>query len=327
MASRLSIILSFVLLGLLSWYLLEGLETRVWIALIPVLFAVQISLNDILEVYILKKLSRNSFSLVIAPGTIAHELSHLIAAMLTGCEIKRVNLFRLNSKTGTLGYVEYTSRRDEFEFLRNLIVGFAPFFGCGILLILLLNIGSSITGENFLDVNILDVENSIFIIIENFLNQFYYLDIYPALFFIIYLQLCLGLGSAPSSQDFRVSGRSLRGKWLGIALSLLVLASLIIVGEFAPVLGEYGVQISEIIRLGFRFSVLVLSISVMFLLLSIPFIFILVKFSEIGSLGKIISMIISLIILILTDSLFLSAGLFLLLVFLFRYQWVFLKPR
>jgi len=322
---RISIIVLFVFLGLVLWFALEGFVTR-YISLIPVLFAIQISLNDVLELYILKRAGRNLFSLVIAPGTIAHELSHLVAAVITGCEIKRVNLFRLNSRTGTLGYVEYSSRRDEFEFLRNLIVGFAPFFGCGLLLILLLNIGNSITGENLLDVNV-DLEGSVFLIIEKFLNQFYYLDSYPVILIILYLQLCLGLGSAPSSQDFRISGRSLRGKWLSVVLLLLVVASVIIVGEYAQALGDYGTKISETIKLGFRFSVIVLLISVMFLLLSVPFIFILMKFSEIGTVGKISTLVISGIALILTDSFLLSGGAFLLFLLVFRYQWVFLKPK
>jgi len=324
---RLSIILSFVLLGLVSWYLLEGFETRVWIALIPFLFAVQISLNDLLESYVVGRLRKNTFNLVIAPGTVAHELSHLIAAMLTGCEIRRVRLFRPDSRTGNLGYVEYAPGRDEFEFLRNLLVAFAPFFGCGILLILLLNVSGSITGENLLDLSIMNVENSFSIIIKNFLNQFNYLDAYPAILLIVYLQLCLGLGSAPSSQDFRVSIRSLRRRWISVVLLLLVTVSLIIIGEYAHLLGDYGMQLSEAVRTGLRFSVIVLLISILFLVLSVPFVFVLIKFSEIGTNGKLISLSITLVALILTNSVMVSVCVFLLLLFLFRYQRLFLKPR
>ncbi|MBU4341947.1 MAG: hypothetical protein KJ928_05070 [Candidatus Altiarchaeota archaeon] len=325
--SRISIILSFVLLGLVSWYSLEGFETRVLIALIPFLFAVQISLNDLLELYVVGSLRKNMFNLVIAPGTVAHELSHLIAAMLTGCEIRRVNLFRPDSRTGNLGYVEYAPGRDEFEFLRNLLVAFAPFFGCGILLILLLNVSSAITGENLLDFGIIDVENSFSIIIKNFINQFSYLDAYPALLLIIYLQLCLGLGSAPSSQDFRVSIRSLKKKWVSVVLLLLVAVSLIMIGEYAHILGDYGVQLSQAVRTGLRFSVVVLSISILFLVLSVPFIFVLIRFSEIGTNGKLVSLIITLLMLIITNSVLLSVCVFLLLLFLIRYRRLFLKPR
>ena len=325
--SRLSIILSFVLLGLVSWYLLEGFETRVLIALIPFLFAVQISLNDLLELYVVGRLRKNMFNLVIAPGTVAHELSHLIAAMLTGCEIRKVKLFSPDSRTGNLGYVEYAPERDEFEFLRNLVVAFAPFFGCGILLILLLNVSSAITGENLLDFGVMDLEDSFSIIIRNFLNQFNYLDAYPAILLIVYLQLCLGLGSAPSSQDFRVSLRSLRKRWVSVVLLLLVIISIIMIGEYAHMLGGYGIQVSEFIRMGLRFSVVVLSVSILFLVLSIPFVFVIIKFSEIGTNGKLVSLIITLLMLIITNSVVLSVCVFLLLLFLIRYQRVFLKPR
>jgi len=323
----LSIILSFVLLGLVSWYLLEGFETRAYVALIPFLFAIQISLNDILESYVVGRLRRNTFNLVIAPGTVAHELSHLIAAMLTGCEIRKVRLFSPDSRTGSLGYVEYAPERDEFEFLRNLLVAFAPFFGCGILLILLLNVSSSVTGENLLDFGVMDLKDSFPIIIKNFLNQFSYLDAYPAILLIVYLQLCLGLGSAPSSQDFRVSLRSLRRRWISVVLLLLVTVSLIIIGEYAHLLGDYGIQLSEAIRTGLRFSVVVLSISILFIVLSIPFVFAIIKFSEIKTNGKLISLIITLVALILTNSVMVSVCVFLLLLFLFRYQRLFLKPR
>ncbi len=286
----------------------------------------QIFLNDLLEIYVISRLRRNMFNLLIAPGTVAHELSHLIAAMLTGCEIKRVNLFRPDSRTGSLGYVEYAPGRDEFEFLRNLIVAFAPFFGCGILLILLLNVSSAITGENLLDFGIMDVENSFSMIIKNFLNQFNYLDTYPALLLIIYLQLCLGFGSAPSSQDFRVSGRSLRRRWISVMLLLLVIISIVMIGEYAHLLGDYGIQLSGAVRTGLRFSVIVLSISILFIVLSIPFIVVLIKFSEIGVVGKIITLAVSLIALILTNSMVISVCVFLLLLLLIRYQRVFLKP-
>ncbi len=325
--SRLSIILSFVLLGLVSWYLLEGFETRAYVALIPFLFAVQISLNDLLELYVVGRLRRNMFNLVIAPGTVAHELSHLIAAMLTGCEIRKVKLFSPDSRTGNLGYVEYAPERDEFEFLRNLLVAFAPFFGCGILLILLLNISSAVTGQNLLDFGIMDVKDSFSIIIKNFIDQFHYLDAYPALVLIIYLQLCLGLGSAPSSQDFRVSLRSLRKKWVSVMLLLLIAVSLIMIGEYAHLLGDYGIQLSGAVRTGLRFSVVVLSVSILFLVLSVPFVFVLIRFSEIGTNGKLVSLIITLLVLILTNSVVLSVCVFLLLLSLIRYPRVFLKPR
>jgi len=325
--SRLSIILSFVLLGLVSWYLLEGFEIRAYVALIPFLFAIQISLNDLLELYVVGRLRKNMFNLVIAPGTVAHELSHLIAAMLTGCEIRRVRLFSPDSRTGSLGYVEYAPERDGFEFLRNLVVAFAPFFGCGILLILLLNVSSAITGDNLLDFGVVDLEDSFSIIIRNFLNQFNYLDAYPAILLIVYLQLCLGLGSAPSSQDFRVSLRSLRRRWISVMLLLLLAVSLIMTGEYAHLLGDYGVQLSGAVRTGLRFSVVVLSVSILFIVLSIPFVFAIIKFSEIGTTGKLISLIITLLMLIITNSVVLSVCVFLLLLLLIRYQRVFLKPR
>jgi len=172
-----------------------------------------------------------------------------------------------------------------------------------------------------------DVENSFSMIIQNFLNQFSYLDTYPAILLIIYLQLCLGLGSAPSSQVFRVSIRSLRKRWVSVMLLLLLAVSLIMIGEYAHLLGDYGIQLSGAVRTGLRFSVVVLSVSILFLVLSVPFVFVLIRFSEIGTNGKLVSLIITLLMLILTNSVMVSVCVFLLLLFLIRYQRLFLKPR
>lgn len=52
-------------------------------------------------------LSRGRFIWILAPGTIIHELSHLIVCLLFGLPVRKVSLFHYEPETGTLGHVDY----------------------------------------------------------------------------------------------------------------------------------------------------------------------------------------------------------------------------
>jgi len=129
----------FAITAAVSWLILKDFSVRNYIALIFALFAAQVLLNDVLESYLVSKLKTRYFNLVIAPGTIIHEASHAIMAKLTGCDITRISLFNHSQKNGILGYVEYAQPADGHQPIRSLLIGIAPFFGCGIFLIAILN--------------------------------------------------------------------------------------------------------------------------------------------------------------------------------------------
>jgi len=134
---RILTMLAFLAVSWALWHLLDGYAYRLMFSAVLLLFAVQITLSDILEDILISKVGYRTrwFTLLIAPGTVLHEMCHLLAALATGCTVTKAAMFRPNPRTGVLGYVSYTQPADKWVVFREFIVGFAPFFGCGILLL------------------------------------------------------------------------------------------------------------------------------------------------------------------------------------------------
>lgn len=60
-------------------------------------------------------------------GVVHHELSHALFAVLTGAKLKKVRLFKLNTKDGRLGYVEFIPRgRKLSQLLQKGLTSIAP---------------------------------------------------------------------------------------------------------------------------------------------------------------------------------------------------------
>ncbi len=323
MKSRFFIISCFILISAISWYLLKGFVLRDYIALIPVLFSIQILLNDFIETCLFMNLNALWFKILIAPGTILHELSHASAAKITGCKIISISLFHLDPK-GTLGSVEYTQPMDKFSVLRNFIVGFSPFFGCGIVLIALLNTAQSHYPGEVLTARIVNVGGvqtilgSIGVIIQKFYQQFYLLDINPVIISLLYLQTCLGLGAAPSSVDFKGTFSSAIRHPIGTFILLLMFASIFYLGEF-PLTSHYVVML-------FKWIILILLVSISLLIASIPVIYSGTKFTELSFLMKFIALTITAVTYVITINVGLALLAFLITLLILRYSWIFLKP-
>ena len=98
---RIKNIIFLILISAGSWYLLEGYKIQVILTAIPLLFSLQIIFTDLVEYYLATHTRRQTrwFNLLIAPGTILHELSHFFAALITGCMVMKVSLFKPNPKT------------------------------------------------------------------------------------------------------------------------------------------------------------------------------------------------------------------------------------
>jgi len=64
-------------------------------------------------------------------GTPIHELSHYIAAKLSGHQIIELKLFKPDSRTGSFGYVRHSYDSNNFyqAIIGNTIIAIAPFFG------------------------------------------------------------------------------------------------------------------------------------------------------------------------------------------------------
>ena len=70
--------------------------------------------------------ARNRFFIILmAPGVIAHEVSHVLACLLTGATVKEVSL----SNAGVSGKVEHT--RPIIPILGQALIALAPLIGCG----------------------------------------------------------------------------------------------------------------------------------------------------------------------------------------------------
>lgn len=60
-------------------------------------------------------------------GVLHHELSHALLVVLTGGKLKKVCLFKLNTKDGRLGYVEYIGRGWKiYQVIQRGLVAIAP---------------------------------------------------------------------------------------------------------------------------------------------------------------------------------------------------------
>lgn len=272
------------------WRVLVGHPVRVYFTVIPVLLAFQVFLNDLLEVMLPKN---RWFTFLMAPGTILHELSHAFAAALTGCDIKDISLFTLNPRTNVLGYVEYAQPKDKWTVLRDLIIGFAPFFACGMLLVLVFiylqpdtrvfysfDLSRVRGAEDFIDAS--------FLFLKSFYTQALRLVLKnPTLLVLIYLGFCFGLGSAPSSIDFQESFGSLLKYPLSTLFLLIVLVSVVFVSEHPSYFGDFGRVFSNGVFFLLRWAVLVLVFSLSLLILALPVVFVLGRFFEIqGFSGK-----------------------------------------
>ncbi|MBI4758857.1 MAG: M50 family metallopeptidase [Chloroflexi bacterium] len=81
------------------------------------------------------------FYLFILPGTVIHELSHLLACLLTGVKVRDFRLFS-PQKNGVVGWVTYA----KVDIFRRNLVSLAPFVGSALVLYLLSRYFFSHTG-------------------------------------------------------------------------------------------------------------------------------------------------------------------------------------
>ncbi len=289
-------ILGFAALSYVFWLVFDGFVVRGFLTLVPALFACQILLNDLLESYLTVQLNWRSrwFTALIAPGTILHELCHFFAAVLTGCTVTDVSLFRRDPKTNVLGYVNYRQPRDKWTVVRDLVVGFAPFFGCGLLLLLVFGILSAYASLDLLtppaqgfDVaNREELTSSFTGIAGSYLAQFALLAAHPWLWLLIYLELCFGLGSAPSSQDFKGALHSAFWHPLSLLFLLALAAGFIYLTENPDVFLGYAPLFSTAVELAFAWALLVLVASIAMLVLALPLVSLIPALADIKSIAR-----------------------------------------
>jgi hypothetical protein len=138
--------------------------------------------------------SKTLYVIIMLPGTMAHELSHAVVALLMG---SRVTKFSVIPSGDTLGHVEYTAPK--IPLIGNAAISIAPLIGCPAILLLI----SSYFGAHFdYPPGSFDILTEIRILIDgtfSFITGMDYLNWKTYVF--LYLAMTLGAGAAPSKTD------------------------------------------------------------------------------------------------------------------------------
>ncbi len=138
--------------------------------------------------------SKSLYVALMLPGTIVHETSHAVVALLTGASIKN---FSVIPSGDTLGRVEHT--KPKIPVIGEFAISVAPLIGCPAILVIagyFLGMHFSYSAGSF---DILIETRSLF---ERTLSLITGLDYFNwKTFVFLYLALVLGAGAAPSKDD------------------------------------------------------------------------------------------------------------------------------
>src|SRR3989304_9202474 len=76
--------------------------------------------------------SKTLYVVLMLPGTVVHECSHAVVAMLMGA---RITDFSVTPSGNTLGHIEHTAPK--IPFIGNAAISMAPLMGCPAILLLI----------------------------------------------------------------------------------------------------------------------------------------------------------------------------------------------
>jgi len=145
-----------------------------------------------LELILIKTFSTKIFRIFVAPGIVIHELSHILAAKLSGSKIMDYRFFDPRG-----GFVKFT--KPKIPIIGNSLVSFAPLF-FGSIVILLFGI--------LLKIQVTDFSNP-----PNFIE---FLSIFQKVkilsvpnILLFYLIMSVSAALAPSKQDFAIAWKGL----------------------------------------------------------------------------------------------------------------------
>ncbi len=201
-------------------------------------------------------------------GTPIHELGHLFFAKLFNHKVTKVNLFRPNPKTGSLGNVDHNyNRRSLYQRIGNFFIGAAPMiFGSFFLVLLLYFIvpgGKEIFAPLKNGDSLPAILNSIKLTLQ---KLFVFSNVSSLSFWIfLYISFCVSAHIAPSKEDRRAM-------WSGLFFIMVILLIINLIALWLSIdFTEYILSINQ--YLGIFFAILIYSfiISFLHLLLSTAF--------------------------------------------------------
>lgn len=154
---------------------------------------------------------------MLMPGTVVHELSHLLVALLFGLHINKVSLFKFNQETGELGSVNYSynqySMKDRIGVTLSSV---APIFGISLI-------------EYFIYVSLF--KNHIKVIMDDIMNNqmfqfikdFFMTGNLPRMILFIVISLILLSGLSISGEDIQAMKIGM-GSLIGIIILICSLS-------------------------------------------------------------------------------------------------------
>lgn len=216
-------------------------------------------------------------------GTVVHELSHLVFAIIGRMRIEEVKLFRpiKGKKDGVLGYVNYRyNEKNYYHKIFLILVGIAPIIGGTITILLSLklllpnvytSLFESITNINMsLNLFSIDLYKELFLVIISFMQKLFVMDNFIKISFWIFMFIVLSIASHMS-----LSGADIKGAIKGIPALFILL---ILVNLIMSVCGVGMDVIHKYITIWNMYVVVFLCISIIFSMVNVLITFVLYKF-------------------------------------------------
>lgn len=216
-------------------------------------------------------------------GTVVHELSHLIFAVIGCMRIEEVKLFRpiKGKKDGVLGYVNYRyNEKNYYHKIFLVLVGIAPIIGGTITILLslklLLPTVYALLFENITNINMslnlfsIDLYKELFLVIISFMQKLFVVDNFMNISFWIFVFIVLSVASHMS-----LSGADIKGAIKGIpALFILLILINLIMSLFGV-----GMNITyKYVTMMNMYVIMFLCISILFSVVNVLITFALYKF-------------------------------------------------
>lgn len=216
-------------------------------------------------------------------GTVVHELSHLIFAVIGRMRIEEVKLFRpiKGKEDGVLGYVNYRyNEKNYYHKIFLVLVGIAPIIGGTITILLSLklllptiytSLFANITNIDMsLNLFSLDLYKELFLVIISFIQELFVVDNFMNISFWIFMFIVFSIASHMS-----LSGADVKGAIRGIPALFILL---ILINLIMSVFGIGMNVMHRYITMWNMYVVMFLCISIVFSMVNVIITFVLYKF-------------------------------------------------